>query len=138
MNFLGLRRQLEYLLKDSLGLYTFSNGASTPAIEIRKSNEILDPNTSVSGLEVIIHKSSIPVIGLTQYSGRPVTYQYRVSLIEWSGDEMNEAQMKIIGAFQGATITPISVPEEIGPSNQAIAIIPANVYFPQSVSLEAA
>lgn len=122
------RRQIETLIGHLVGEYTLANGYLTPAVSVREGNESLDPDTKVDGLEVIIDSSGDPQRKPLQYNENPGFIVYNVRLVQWSGENLTEAKALIESAY-GIKGSDIPVPEEIGPSKQALIQIPSSTNY---------
>lgn len=111
MNEIELRTQLQTLLIDDLGYYTFANGAGVaPAIVVQDMNEIISDRT-VSGLEVVIFRvpQSAPK---TVYGGVQRIRTWQIYLKQWDGDRtLQSAIDKIEQTFPGVRAIPIPVKE---------------------------
>lgn len=119
MNIRNLRDQLELTLGTLLGQYQFSNGSTTPAIAARPWGGRLPPNTAVVGLECLIIQTPEPVPIVRQYANEVAFQRWTVFLVDWTGDsKLEDATSRIIWAFPGSEVQRISVPQNVGPSNQ--------------------
>ena len=138
MTALQVRRQLEPIVKDLVGSYTLPNTQVVPAIYVLEGSRETDPDLGVEGTEIIIEEIVPTVRSANLYNSTPVSRQYTVRLVQWSGSELNRIAETIVGCFNGATIAPIAVPEEIGPTKQAIITIPSSYFHRAMQSFDAA
>ena len=118
MNVLKLRVQLETALVELLGVYTLGNGMRTPAISVRNPGERSPANTSVSGLEVIVIRTP-DIEPVDSYTNRDGFRVWTVYLIDWANTGIASiAATRLLSQFPTTTITPVSVPEGLGPQAQ--------------------
>lgn len=118
MDVLTLRIALETLLADLLGTYRLANGISTPAISVRDIGEGLQPNTTVSGLEVVIVREP-ELVPIRQYSKEHAFSRWTVYLVNWAGEvSLQEVANKLIWAYPGSDAVKINVPQGVGPRDQ--------------------
>ena len=114
----NLRRTLEMLLKDELGVYTLANGAITPAIAVRAESERLPSGTKAKGLEVVVirYPEEAPV---RQYLLEPLDDFWTVWLVGWDDSaDLPTASQLILTAYPGTEFQQINVPKSWGPTNQ--------------------
>lgn len=77
-----IRAALEAELGDAIGTYTFSTGASTPAIRIEDGSQPYPEQPTVEGLEVVIQESlDVPIKFLL--GGYQQTFSHRIVLKQW-------------------------------------------------------
>ena len=118
MDVLTLRTELETVLADYLGDYTLANGASTPAISVRAAGESLPPNTTVSGMEVVILREP-ELVPVRQYSNEQAFSRWTLYLVDWSGDtSLQEVGGVLIREYPGSNAVLINVPRGVGPRSQ--------------------
>lgn len=92
---------------NNIGDYTFTDGTTNTAFSIITPSRQLPNITSVSGLEVLIHDTGIPVRQdyLTDQSDILMTYQ--LFLIVWepaTGQQLNTASTEVMRTFSGAEL----------------------------------
>lgn len=126
MNVLALRTAVETSLEDVLGLYTLSNGTTTPAISVRSTGETLPGGTKVSGLEAIVIRE--PELQEARvYKDALAIRRWSVYLIDWSGEgDLEAAAALLVHDFGGARTFPVFVPEGAGPRSQMRVVIPTS------------
>lgn len=118
MDVLTLRTSLESVLVDSLGTYTLSNGATTPAMSVRAVGESMPADTKVSGLEAILVRDPLPE-PVPSYRDQKAFLRWTLFLVDWDGTNApHEAAALILSAYPGTSITSVSVPEAAGPGSQ--------------------
>jgi|TARA_Y100000033_G_scaffold46221_1_gene50455 hypothetical protein len=126
MDVLTLRTELETHLVNDLGVYTLSNGATTPAISVRAEGESLPAQTTVTGLECIILRDPEPV-PVTQYRHQNAFSRWTVRLMDWSGSiVLKDVGEKLLYEYAGSEMELVSVPRDIGPRAQLQLTITAN------------
>jgi len=118
MDVLTLRTELETVLVNYLGDYTLANGAKTPAISVRAAGESLPPNTTVSGMEVVILREP-ELVPVRQYSNEQAFSRWTLYLVDWSGDaSLQEVGGVLIREYPGSNAVLINVPRGVGPRSQ--------------------
>ena len=118
MDVLTLRTELETVLVNYLGDYTLANGAKTPAISVRAAGESLPPNTTVSGLEVVILREP-ELLPVRQYSNEQAFSRWTLYLVDWTGDtSLQEVGGVLIREYPGSNAVAINVPRGVGPRSQ--------------------
>lgn len=118
MDVLTLRTELETVLADYLGDYTLANGAKTPAISVRAAGESLPPNTTVTGMEVVILREP-ELVPVRQYSREQAFSRWTLYLVDWSGDtSLQEVGGVLIREYPGSNAVLINVPRGVGPRSQ--------------------
>ena len=118
MDVLTLRTELETVLVNYLGSYTLANGAKTPAISVRAPGESLPPNTTVSGLEVVIVREP-ELVPVRQYTREQAFSRWTLYLVDWSGDtSLQEVGGVLISQYPGSNAVSINVPRGVGPRSQ--------------------
>lgn len=118
MDVLTLRTELETVLVNYLGDYTLANGAKTPAISVRAPGESLPPNTTVTGLEVVIVREP-ELVPVRQYSHEQAFSRWTLYLVDWSGDtSLQEVGGVLIREYPGSNAVLINVPRGVGPRSQ--------------------
>lgn len=118
MDVLTLRTELETVLVNYLGDYTLANGAKTPAISVRAAGESLPPNTTVSGMEVVILREP-ELVPVRQYSREQAFSRWTLYLVDWSGDtSLQEVGGVLIREYPGSNAVLINVPRGVGPRSQ--------------------
>ena len=127
MSGLLVRKQIEHLVADIVGEYTLPNYVTAPAIYVLEGTRELDPDLKIEGTEIIIEEMPSNVLGYL-YSRNLVSKTYQLRLVQWSGAELNAIADRLLGYYFGATITVQSVPEEMGPSKQALITIPSSSF----------
>jgi hypothetical protein len=134
LNLLLFRRQIETLVGHLVGEYVLANGYITPAISAREGNESLDENTSVQGLEIVI-TTSAESTDIKQYEYIPVAGYYIVSLIQWSSETGTniQAAKALIESAYGVRGVNINVPEDVGPTMQAMIKIQSSTYVQSGI-----
>ena len=126
MDVLTLRTELETVLVNYLGDYTLANGAKTPAISVRAAGESLPPNTTVSGMEVVILRDP-ELVPVRQYSREQAFSRWTLYLVDWSGDtSLQEVGGVLIAAYPGSNAVLINVPRGVGPRSQMRVDIQTN------------
>lgn len=82
MDYPQLRAKIIQILDGELGIYTFSNNTSVPAIAIASNRPYPQPGTLVNGLEVIVYPrmntDASPMLGSTL-----VRHETRLVLNQW-------------------------------------------------------
>ena len=127
MNILELRTELATLLAAELGTYTLPNGSTTPAIAVRSSGEALPPNTTCTGLEVVIIRDP-DLRPIPQYSEAGALRTWTVFLIDWSDSvDLEPVAAYLIESYDGTQISTVPVPKGTGPQNQIRLSILSNV-----------
>ena len=118
MDVLTLRTELETVLVNYLGDYTLANGAKTPAISVRAPGESLPPNTTVTGLEVVIVREP-ELVPVRQYKREQAFSRWTLYLVDWSGDtSLQEVGGVLIREYPGSNAVLINVPRGVGPRSQ--------------------
>lgn len=118
MDVLTLRTELETVLVNYLGDYTLANGAKTPAISVRAAGESLPPNTTVSGMEVVILREP-ELVPVRQYKSEQAFSRWTLYLVDWSGDtSLQEVGGVLIREYPGSNAVLINVPRGVGPRSQ--------------------
>ena len=118
MDVLTLRTELETVLVNYLGDYTLANGAKTPAISVRAAGESLPPNTTVTGMEVVILREP-ELLPVRQYSYEQAFSRWTLYLVDWSGDtSLQEVGGVLIREYPGSNAVLINVPRGVGPRSQ--------------------
>lgn len=118
MDVLTLRTELETVLVNYLGDYTLANGAKTPAISVRAAGESLPPNTTVSGMEVVILREP-ELVPVRQYSNEQAFSRWTLYLVDWSGEtSLQEVGGVLIREYPGSNAVLINVPRGVGPRSQ--------------------
>lgn len=118
MDVLTLRTELETVLVNYLGDYTLANGAKTPAISVRAAGESLPPNTTVTGLEVVILREP-ELLPVRQYSNEQAFSRWTLYLVDWTGDSsLQEIGGVLIREYPGSNAVLINVPRGVGPRSQ--------------------
>ena len=126
MDVLTLRTELETVLVNYLGDYTLANGAKTPAISVRAAGESLPPNTTVSGLEVVILREP-ELLPVRQYSREQAFSRWTLYLVDWTGDtSLQEVGGVLIREYPGSNAVAINVPRGVGPRSQMRVDIQTN------------
>ena len=126
MDVLTLRTELETVLVNYLGDYTLANCAKTPAISVRAAGESLPPNTTVSGMEVVILRDP-ELVPVRQYSREQAFSRWTLYLVDWSGDtSLQEVGGVLIAAYPGSNAVLINVPRGVGPRSQMRVDIQTN------------
>lgn len=118
MDVLTLRTELETVLVDYLGDYTLANGIKTPAIAVRAAGESLPPNTTVTGLEVVIVREP-ELVPVRQYQREQAFSRWTLYLVDWSGDSsLQEVGGVLLREYPGSNAVSITVPRGVGPRSQ--------------------
>jgi len=118
MDVLTLRTELETVLVNYLGDYTLANGAKTPAISVRAAGESLPPNTTVSGMEVVILREP-ELVPVRQYRNEQAFSRWTLYLVDWTGDtSLQEVGGVLIAQYPGSNAVLINVPRGVGPRSQ--------------------
>lgn len=118
MDVLTLRTELETVLVNYLGDYTLANGAKTPAISVRAAGESLPPNTTVTGMEVVILREP-ELVPVRQYQREQAFSRWTLYLVDWSGDtSLQEVGGVLIAQYPGSNAVLINVPRGVGPRSQ--------------------
>lgn len=126
MDVLTLRTELETVLVNYLGDYTLANGAKTPAISVRAAGESLPPNTTVTGMEVVILREP-ELVPVRQYSREQAFSRWTLYLVDWSGDtSLQEVGGVLIAEYPGSNAVLINVPRGVGPRSQMRVDIQTN------------
>ena len=113
-----LRKTIELILKNEIGVYTLANKAQTPAIAVRADSERLPTGTKVEGMEVIVSRyaEQEPVL---QYKLQPTVDTWTVWLVGWDNTvNLMDAAHLLLDAYPGSEFTQITVPKSWGPTNQ--------------------
>ena len=118
MDVLTLRTELETVLVNYLGDYTLANGAKTPAISVRAAGESLPPNTTVTGMEVVILREP-ELVPVRQYRREQAFSRWTLYLVDWSGDtSLQEVGGVLLSQYPGSNAVLINVPRGVGPRSQ--------------------
>ena len=118
MDVLTLRTELETVLVNYLGDYPLANGAKTPAISVRAAGESLPPNTTVTGMEVVILREP-ELVPVRQYQREQAFSRWTLYLVDWSGDtSLQEVGGVLISQYPGSNAVSINVPRGVGPRSQ--------------------
>jgi len=118
MNVREFRDGIEATLTGALGQYTLPNGATTAAIAVRAEGEGLAPGTTVTGVEAVILREPTP-IPVRQYRQEQSLHDWTLFLVDWDGNAtLQQVANQVIYAYPGATVTPVSVPRDVGPRSQ--------------------
>jgi len=126
MDVLTLRTELETVLVNYLGDYTLANGAKTPAISVRAAGESLPPNTTVTGMEVVILREP-ELVPVRQYQREQAFSRWTLYLVDWSGDtSLQEVGGVLIAEYPGSNAVLINVPRGVGPRSQMRVDIQTN------------
>lgn len=126
MDLLSLRTELETVLVNYLGDYTLANGVKTPAISVRAAGESLPPNTTVTGMEVVILREP-ELVPVRQYQSEKAFSRWTLYLVDWSGDtSLQEVGGVLIAAYPGSNAVLINVPKGVGPRSQMRVDIQSN------------
>lgn len=127
MDVLTLRDELASLLTASLGTYTLSNGATTPAVSVRAVGRPMTPGTTVSGLELIVQRDPKP-ISIVQYRLPTAFAEWTLYLVQWgdASGEITAAAQLISETYSGVVIEPLTIPPAIGPTHQLRVTIQTN------------
>ena len=126
MDVLTLRTELETVLVNYLGDYTLANGAKTPAISVRAAGESLPPNTTVTGMEVVILREP-ELVPVRQYQREQAFSRWTLYLVDWSGDiSLQEVGGVLISQYPGSNAVLINVPRGVGPRSQMRVDIQTN------------
>lgn len=126
MDVLTLRTELETVLVNYLGDYTLANGAKTPAISVRAAGESLPPNTTVTGMEVVILREP-ELVPVRQYQREQAFSRWTLYLVDWSGDtSLQEVGGVLIAQYPGSNAVLINVPRGVGPRSQMRVDIQTN------------
>jgi hypothetical protein len=126
MDVLTLRTELETVLVNYLGDYTLANGAKTPAISVRAAGESLPPNTTVTGMEVVILREP-ELVPVRQYQREQAFSRWTLYLVDWSGDtSLQEVGGVLIAQYPGSNAVLINVPRGVGPRSQMRVDITTN------------
>ena len=126
MDVLTLRTELETVLVNYLGDYTLANGAKTPAISVRAAGESLPPNTTVTGMEVVILREP-ELVPVRQYQREQAFSLWTLYLVDWSGDtSLQEVGGVLIAEYPGSNAVLINVPRGVGPRSQMRVDIQTN------------
>lgn len=123
---LSFRTALQVTLASYLGTYTLANGSTTPAISVRGAGESLPPNTTVSGLEVVILREP-ELVPVRQYQKEHAFSRWTIYLVDWDGtNSLQEVAGKLIWAYPGSNAVLINVPRGVGPRSQMRVDIQTN------------
>lgn len=126
MDVLTLRTELETVLADYLGDYTLANGAKTTAISVRAAGESLPPNTTVTGLEVVILREP-ELVPVRQYQREQAFSRWTLYLVDWNGDSsLQEIGGVLLAQYPGSNAVAINVPRGVGPRSQMRVDIQSN------------
>ena len=113
-----LRKTIELILKDQIGIYTLANKVTTPAIAVRADSERLPTGTKATGLEVVVSRyaEQEPVL---QYLLQPTVDIWTVWLVGWdnSVNPMDSVHL-LLDAYPGSEFNKLTVPKSWGPTNQ--------------------
>jgi hypothetical protein len=127
MSILLFRAQVETILFGLIGERTLANGAQDPAISFVNGAEQLDESVSVSGLEVILKLLDRKTSKIL-YDGASTQVVYGISLTQWSGNNYEEAVLRILSAYPLAKSYPIRVPSGLGPTKQCLIEISSSTF----------
>lgn len=123
MDVLTLRQDLQTLLSDLVGEYSWTGGLTTLAIAVRSGDETLAPNTRVVGLEVVIDR--VPSLDpQPAYSSPVVVQSWQVDLVQWSGSNLAEAQQRLAQAYPNAVFRSLPPSSTLGTLEQVQVRIP--------------
>lgn len=118
MDVLTLRIELESLLADELGVYTFANGVKAPAISVRATGEGMLPATSVTGIEAILRRNP-DLEPINAYQREVALRIWTLFLVDWSGSgNLDQVAGKVVYAYPGSEVLTVMVPEGGGPKHQ--------------------
>jgi len=123
MDAITLRTALETILVDRLGVYTFANGAVTPAFRILSDGEAPPSYTKVTGIEAILFREpdADPV---PSYRDQGAFLLWTLFLVDWSNSgALHRAALDVLAAYPGTLINRVSVPEGEGPQSQSRLVI---------------
>ena len=113
-----LRKTIQLILQDEIGIYTLANKAQTPAIAVRADSERLPTGTKVKGMEVIVSRyaDQEPVL---QYTLQPMVETWTVWLVGWDNEiNLMDSAHLLLEAYPGSEFTKLTVPKSWGPTNQ--------------------
>jgi hypothetical protein len=120
MDILSLRIALETLLADFVGTYRLANGTQTPAVHVRAVGEPMTAGTTVQGMEMVLVRDP-ELDPIRQYKAPKAFRRWQVYLIAWDDTaDLEGAAALILGSYPSATISTITVPEQVGPQNQML------------------
>jgi hypothetical protein len=126
MNVLTLRSQITAALGAAIGTYTLANGITTPAVAVRDRGEVVDPGTSVTGLEVVI-LSQPDLVPIRQYTDVPAFREWTVFLVAWDASvDLQNAAATLLANFGDSDISTVPLSETHGPRNQMRMTIRSN------------
>jgi hypothetical protein len=114
---LKLRRRLEALLADYVGVYTLANGELTPAVAVRALSEPRKLGTRVSGTELVIERDP-DIIPIQSQESNPSTFEWTIWLVAWSNTALADLGLIVAASFPNATVETIRVDDGSGPFNQ--------------------
>lgn len=124
MNILQLRSEIEVLLADQLGLYTLSNGETTPAISVRAEGEALPAGQTADGLEAVIIRDP-DLTAIPQYSEAGTLRRWVVYLVVWNTYvEIETAIDRMVYTYAGSRVDTVPVPRGTGPLHQTRITFP--------------
>jgi hypothetical protein len=115
MNITELRTELQTLLIEDLGYYTFANNAGVaPAIAVLDSGDTVVDRT-VSGLEVIVRRMPIRDEGKAMFDCVRASKTWQVFLVQWQGNHtLQNAIDKIRRKFPNTIALPAKIEKGIG------------------------
>ena len=116
MNIRSLRTALAATLASQLGVYTFGNGSTTPAIAVRAWGEALPPRTTVTGLECLIIRNPELQPVVRQYQDEVAFHRWTVFLVDWGGaHDLQDAAGRVLWEFPGSESSTVPAPQDVGP-----------------------
>lgn len=117
---LTIRNALASLLASDLGTYSLPNGSTTPAIGVRDYGVSLPAGTTVTGIEVLII-SEPELEPVRAYKDEAAFDRWTIFLVDWSGSSAPRLKVvagKILKAYPGGRMLPITAPRGVGPRSQ--------------------
>ena len=114
---LDLRAELETLLADDLGAYTFADDSTATAFRVVHEGDPRPNSIRVTGLEAVL-LADPDLQPVRQYRDEAALGAWTLTLIAWDDVPPGTAAQRVVNAFPGTTVTPLSVPQGMGPRHQ--------------------
>ncbi len=114
---LFLRAELEALLSDDLGAYIFPDGSSTTAFRVVHEGDPRPNSIRVAGLEAVL-LADPDLQPVRQYRDEAALGAWTLTLVAWDDLPPGTAAQRVVNAYPGTTVAPLSVPQGMGPRHQ--------------------
>jgi hypothetical protein len=129
MNVTELRTQIQDALVDEIGTYALTGGATTPAIIVLDSGDVVSDRT-VTGLEVVIRRTPISDDGKPTFDAVRAAKVWQIFLVQWNGNyTLEAAKDKLRRKFPNTRAVPIKVEKGSGIREQISVRIPDDLEF---------